>query len=402
MNKITRLVVLGIFMSYVLSFSIALSSIAVLTRYVLFLIIIILEIKDFKLTKDFVNFVFLFLVPFFIYPLLMILLGVYSLATKQILVNILYFLLFFFAVQGVSRYYVKSTGIDGFLNDLKMTIFGILLSFSLIYKGLSFNVITLLQKIISNSRDADERVYLGFTNPNQVAMFAGIGIVCLLFLLFDKSKSKKELIINCLEMIFFVFIIINTGSRTPVFSFLSAGLILFFYEIYKKLPKLIRYSTNVVIFGTVLLAVIKVYLLLENPNSNFLTTLNDLSTNRLNRQISTLYFLYNDKKIFTGYGMFNTSYFNSLPQFRFYQTDSYYTFIIATMGIIGLSLVLLFIFVLFKRTKKHVKSLYIIIFSLIYSGFEATLFFPTSIVTLLLFVVGSIYIQSRERENYKY
>lgn len=394
MDKLAKIVTLGIFLSYILAFSISLSSLAIMVRYLLFFVIILIEFKSFKFTRKKNIFFLFYIICFFVYPTLMILLGIYDKFQGQIINNIFYFLLFLLAVEGIATYYKKSGSIYSLSSDLKNILSITILFFSIIYKDLSFNLLKLLRMILNNSRQ--DRSYIGFVNPNQVAIFSSIGIVCTLICFLYNKKNKKKSLIEILQISFFSIVIINTGSRTPIFTILLTLVFAILFELYNKLKPLVKYMIQTVIFSLIFISSIVMFNLIQNPS--FLSKLNELSTNRISRQLNTFILLHNDGKLATGYGMWNTSFFNSLPQFQYYHTDSYYTFIVATMGMIGLIGVLFFLVYLLSVTRKNYITFFVIIFSIIYSFFEATLIFPTSIISLFFLITALISIRETNKK----
>ena len=102
-----------------------------------------------------------------------------------------------------------------------------------------------------------------------------------------------------------------------------------------------------------------------------------------------------------GLGMFNPSFFNSQSQFMGLHTDSYYTYCLVTTGIVGLVMNLMFICLFFfKAFKLRDRQLLItILLCIVYGAFEGTLFFPTSLLTILLLVTLFFIVSNRGTED---
>ncbi|MCI1977988.1 MAG: O-antigen ligase family protein [Liquorilactobacillus nagelii] len=382
MNRIIRFAILLFFSGIIGGFFSIGSSIFVALRYLASILIIALFLvskRKTTISKKELQFVFFFGITFFVYPVIMILLNVYSRGKENIIINSMYYMLTVACCFFIANFY-KGTNEKEFFRDFGLVGFLFLITGTIVFKDISLNVPTLVNNMVSNVRS--DRSYLGFTNPNQVAILVAVVITTIFFS--ELNKNTKLFII-----IFSSIILINTGSRTPLISFIVAALIINFIQFLKK-----KVSTfNGVLLKILVIDIIVgifIYIIynLIGTNINFYYTLDTLSTNRISRQVATISWLFDTNNLFFGLGMFNTSFFNSQPDFLFLHTDSYYTYIIATMGVIGLllSVSLLIIAIQKASTVNSLTLLYIILFCIIYSFFEATLFFPTSILTIFLLV----------------
>lgn len=382
MNRIIRSAIFLFFSGIIGGFFSIGSSIFVALRYLASILIIALFLvskRKTTISKKELQFVFFFGITFFVYPVIMILLNVYSRGKENIIINSMYYMLTVACCFFIANFY-KGTNEKEFFRDFGLVGFLFLITGTIVFKDISLNVPTLVNNMVSNVRS--DRSYLGFTNPNQVAILVAVVITTIFFS--ELNKNTKLFII-----IFSSIILINTGSRTPLISFIVAALIINFIQFLKK-----KVSTfNGVLLKILVIDIIVgifIYIIynLIGTNINFYYTLDTLSTNRISRQVATISWLFDTNNLFFGLGMFNTSFFNSQPDFLFLHTDSYYTYIIATMGVIGLllSVSLLIIAIQKASTVNSLTLLYIILFCIIYSFFEATLFFPTSILTIFLLV----------------
>lgn len=394
MNRIIRFAIILFFSGIIGGFFSIGNSVFVSLRYVTpMLIIALFSLSKMKTTisKSESQFIFFFGITFFVYPIIMILLNIYDKGKENIIINSLYYILTMVSCFFIANFY-KSISRKEFFKDFGLVGFLFLAIGTLIFRDISLNIPTLINNMLSNVRT--DRSYLGFTNPNQVAILAALVIMTIF--LSGLNKTSKIFI-----LIFSSIVLVNTGSRTPLISFLLAALIIFFIQVLRK-----KVST----FNGILLKMLVIDILvcgfvyiiynLIGTTVNFYYALDTFSTNRISRQVATISWLFGTSNLVFGLGMFNTSFFNSQPDFLFLHTDSYYTYIITTMGLIGLLLTLILI-ALAIRKAFAVESrtlLYIILFCVIYSFFEATLFFPTSILTVLLLVSCFLIDERKDRE----
>ncbi|MCS8602757.1 O-antigen ligase family protein [Lactiplantibacillus pentosus] len=395
MNRIIRFAIILFFSGIIGGFFSIGNSVFVSLRYVTpMLIIALFSLSKMKTTisKSESQFIFFFGITFFVYPIIMILLNIYDKGQENIIINSLYYILTMVSCFFIANFY-KSISRKEFFKDFGLVGFLFLAIGTLIFRDISLNIPTLINNMLSNVRT--DRSYLGFTNPNQVAILAALVIMTIF--LSGLNKTSKIFI-----LIFSSIVLVNTGSRAPLVSFLLAALIIFFIQVLRK-----KVST----FNGILLKMLVIDILvcgfvyiiynLIGTTVNSYYALDTFSTNRISRQVATISWLFGTSNLVFGLGMFNTSFFYSQPDFLFLHTDSYYTYIITTMGLIGLLLTLILI-ALAIRKAFAVESrtlLYIILFCVIYSFFEATLFFPTSILTVLL-LVSCFLIDERKDSEY--
>lgn len=376
MDRIMRILVLAFLTSVMGSYYSIGTNFFVLMRYITPILMVLFScIQPLKITisKNKAIILTLLIITFVVYPIILIITDVYKFATFYIIQNSIYYLLTFLATFFIGDYYNNNKNVN-FFEDTSILIFLFLIIGAFSFRDISFNIPALLRNLLQDTRL--DRSYIGFTNPNQVGIFAGIGLITSVF-----SPTKN--VYKFSVIVFLIFILLNTGSRTPILSLLFA--LLAFIAIYSK-ELLGKNLSNFIFLSIIMIGIIVIVNINNNSSDTLFYTLNDLSTNRLSRQLSTIQYLISNKKILFGYGMFNTSFFNSQINYGQLHTDSYYTYILATMGIVGVIGNLFIIMTMYKIIKNIGRKSIVSIFAycVIYGFFEATLFFPTSFLTIVL------------------
>lgn len=366
---------IGSFFEYFNTIFLGLRYICMASLFLLFL----LEIRKNFILKKHIFILLLFVLTFFIYPLVGILFNIYLYGLITILMNICFYISFLVCCLYISQYYLETSRAN-FFKDFSMICFLFLISGALIYRDFTIDVITLVFNLVSNNRI--ERSYLGFTNPNQVAIMSSVLIITTY--LSNMKKITKIILLG-----FSLLILINTGARTPLLAMLLMVVFFIFYYSYKKITiPLLKVMLKTLLIGCTIVSILIFANFISTVSSSFFVSLDILTTNRLSRQLNTIKFLLDSRSFIFGLGMFNISFFSSQDIFSGLNTDSYYTYCLATTGIIGLVLNLYLVGnMLIKSLKmKNMSLIGIIIFCISYAAFEATLIFPTSLLSILLFV----------------
>lgn len=394
MNKVIRISIIIFFIGIIGSFFTIGESLFVGLRYISPIAIILLSLlskRKIVISKSEMIVLFLFVLIFFIYPITLMLLNIYEIGKQNIIVNSLYYVITIVSCFFIASYY-KSTNKQDFFKDFGLVGCIFLIVGLLMFRDISFSISGLLNNLIANERG--ERSYLGFTNPNQVAILTSLVIHSIIISQLNK-KIKMIVVLLC------SVILINTGSRTPLVSIVFAGIVILLFSFFnKKTTSLSKVMPKVLVIDLIILIVISLIYSLNDASIDLYYKLDILSTNRISRQVATITWLNATNVLPFGLGMFNPSFFNSQPNFLFLHTDSYYTYIIATMGIVGLLGNLILICYMGYVMLKNKSSLlvYILSFCVCYGFFEATLFFPTSVLTILLLISFFLYNNERESE----
>ncbi|EGP5659241.1 O-antigen ligase domain-containing protein, partial [Enterococcus faecium] len=263
----------------------------------------------------------------------------------------------------------------------------------IVFKDVSLNIVSLLNNVLQNARS--DRSYLGFNNPNQVAITVTVLVISIYFSNI-KDYMKYFSYVVCL------FILFNTGSRTPLFSLAITAIFMLGYIKFKHISNIHVRSIIITFFvGSLVISTLMIFNYLLTTSTDFFINLDNLTTNRLGRQINTIDYLVGTNNMWFGLGMFNPSFFNSQSQFMGLHTDSYYTYCLVTTGIVGLVMNLMFICLFFfKAFKLRDRQLLItILLCIVYGAFEGTLFFPTSLLTILLLVTLFFIVSNRGTED---
>ncbi|WP_424684908.1 O-antigen ligase family protein [Enterococcus sp.] len=380
MHKTIRLFIMLYFIGLIGSFFSIGQAFFISLRYlspILIIIFSVLSKRKILLEKSSLNVIFVFVTLFFVYPLVLIILGIYDVGKPNIIVNSLYYLLTLICCFFIAKFYEQFNK-KLFFKDF--AVIGIVfLSIALIiYRDITIDIGSLVYSLIANSRS--DRSYLGFSNPNQVSIL--VSVVFLTMIVSNLGNKTKAL-----TSFFCVIILMNTGSRTPWISLFIAVVATLLVTFFKR--KSIGFKgtlAKILIIDCIVVVLIFLVYNLTNSTLETYYALDKLSTNRLSRQLATINWLESNETLIFGVGMFNPSFFNSQSSFFGLHTDSYYTFILATMGLIGLLANILLVFKMLYKMSERKYSLMLLFFCISYSFFEATLIFPTSLLTILLFV----------------
>ncbi|MDT2066645.1 O-antigen ligase [Enterococcus faecalis] len=395
MKNISRILILVFLIGNVGSFFILGTSFFVFLRYFSTVAIIGFTFFTYKtnmIHKGILAFLVMYLFIFYAYPLILISIGIYKYGINNIIINTHYYLSTFFCCLFIANFYQKNKKYN-FFKDFSIIIFVFLVIGIIVFKDVSLNIVSLLNNVLQNARS--DRSYLGFNNPNQVAITVTVLVISIYFSNI-KDYMKYFSYVVCL------FILFNTGSRTPLFSLAITAIFMLGYIKFKHISNIhVRSIIITFLVGSLVISTLMIFNYLLTASTDFFINLDNLTTNRLGRQINTIDYLAGTNNMWFGLGMFNPSFFNSQSQFMGLHTDSYYTYCLVTTGIVGLVMNLMFICLFFfKAFKLRDRQLLItILLCIVYGAFEGTLFFPTSLLTILLLVTLFFIVSNRGTED---
>ncbi|MCD1024641.1 O-antigen ligase family protein [Enterococcus sp. SMC-9] len=358
-------------LGYVLSSSIQFQSLGKLMKYAFTFLMITYLVKE-KISLKRYALILSLLGPFFLSPLVLILFNIYSLMTVDALIFSFSYILFIFLVIAVISLF------NDIYNYCKITNIAIFISLFLnvIYsRELKFNIINLLADMLGNEREY--RSYLGFTNPNVVGLIAMVGLICCLISILRKDQLKMNLIMGG----FYLFVIINTGSRTAL---LSPALAIFFIITIYMIKKL-RIEIRVIFFCVTVCTILLFFIFYFDDISFNLYEFNTLTSGRFERQIITIRYLIDNGLTMFGMGNLNSSalYSDENVYAHFLNTDNTPTYFLVTIGLFGCIQVLGILIGIFCKIRNSSLISYLFFFiSIISSLFEHTLFVPSSLFSL--------------------
>lgn len=328
------------------------------------------------------------LMPFFIVPLILVVIGVYQLNLKGILFNAFFYLMYIL---------VSISIIETFNNIIEFVQFvniGIFVPFflNIILSGqVSFNIFLLLTNMVDNSRNA--RSFLGFTNPNTAGLIAMVGLVSCAIVIINKVKVPGTLF--C--FLFYFVAIVNTGSRTalmsPIFGFLITGLI---YSVGKLS---VNKKITAICFAVGCMLVLLFFVYNKVNISLSWDSLNELTSERLFRQIFTFRYLKNNHLLTFGIGSLNSSalYGNDNSFVNTLNTDNSPMYFLLTIGIVGILEIFTIIGLIISKIKQeNFEGIFCLATWLISSLFEHTLFVPSSLFSL--FFLSAIYVSFKNTD----
>lgn len=326
-------------------------------------------------------------IPFFLIPLTLILTERYILNIRGVFIYSASFLLYIFLTISIVELF------PSILEFCRMTNYGVLISLIInvvISNELSLNIYQMLINMIENTRI--NRAYLGFSNPNIVGLIATIGVVIVIIKFFHSSFKIPDMI--C--FLFYMLVIINSGSRTALLSPIIGGLILVLLGIYHKIPSQL---SLVILWLAGALTLFFIYYKLTTSGIGLdYYSLNKLTSSRLERQLSTVNYLIMNDYILWGVGNLNSSALYSTYLGTLLNTDNSPIYFITTIGIVGLIQVIAVLIWLFSRIGWNNKTALFCFLTMISSSlFEHTLLVPTSLFSL--FFLCTIFISVKE-ESY--
>ena len=192
MNKVIRISIIIFFIGIIGSFFTIGESLFVGLRYISPIAIILLSLlskRKIVISKSEMIVLFLFVLIFFIYPITLMLLNIYEIGKQNIIVNSLYYVITIVSCFFIASYY-KSTNKQDFFKDFGLVGCIFLIVGLLMFRDISFSISGLLNNLIANERG--ERSYLGFTNPNQVAILTSLVIHSIIISQLNKKIKKPQ------------------------------------------------------------------------------------------------------------------------------------------------------------------------------------------------------------------
>ncbi|STD24723.1 O-antigen ligase family protein [Enterococcus mundtii] len=326
------------------------------------------------------------LIPFAFLPMILMIIGYTDILIKNQLINVLYYILFIFLILVAVDLF--SNTIE-FCKQIQYSVFFSLLFLTIQNRDVSINLFSLLNNILANNRGI--RTYLGFINPNILALVALVGGLSTIYLIYNKEKNK---VFNWISLIFITFIIINAGSRTSFFCILIFMFFIMYFKFLKIMPLKIR-IISVTICSVIFMVFFWNMLSQLNIGNWESLDLDTLTSGRLNNQINTYNFLKKFGYLYFGIGNLNSSSFYSAGNVyaSLLSTDSSLMYYITTIGIVGLFFIIIFLISLFWRLPNNSyfgKSIFLV--WIITSLFEHTLIVPSSLFSFyfLIFILIEI------------
>lgn len=376
-QKIYKFIYLLLIISSVLSYSDSFATIGTFLKFAFMaLMITYLFNKKFNIRKYYS--LLILLIPFLFIPFILILFGRYSYLLTEQLINSFSYIVMILAVMACAELFEDKKQLFGFTQlGILLPLVSILLTH---IQEINLNAGQLFMNIISNARI--DRTYLGFSNPNMLGLVLMVALLSsMYFLLF----VKKHKVLNIILTLFYIFLLLNTGSRTSIVAPFIAAVAYCYFLLLKKISS----YTRVIFYCTMAVAVISILFITFNNVSVSLSYLNWLTSGRILRQLTTVNFLSNTNRLSFGVGNLNSSalYSGRLPINNELNTDNSPIFLITTIGLVGLFLVIItLMFIYFNIPSKAIfyKSLFFC--WIVTSLFEHTLFVPSSLTSLFFLV----------------
>ncbi|GEQ49541.1 hypothetical protein TK11N_13930 [Tetragenococcus koreensis] len=191
---------------------------------------------------------------------------------------------------------------------------------------------------------------------------------------------------NAFLTLFYIFLLLNTGSRTSIVAPLVAAIVYCYFLLLKKMNS----YTRIIFYCSMFAAGIIILFITLNNVSFSLSYLDQLTSGRILRQLSTINFLSNTNRLSFGLGNLNSGalYSGQLPISNALNTDNSPIFLITTIGLVGLFFVILSLMLIYLNIPSKAifyKSLFFCWF--VTSLFEHTLFVPSSLASLFFLVI---------------
>lgn len=376
-QKIYKFIYLLLIISSVLSYSDSFATIGTFLKFAFMaLMITYLFNKKFNIRKYYS--LLILLIPFLFIPFILILFGRYSYLLTEQLINSFSYIVMILAVMACAELFEDKKQLFGFTQlGILLPLVSILLTH---IQEINLNAGQLFMNIISNARI--DRTYLGLSNPNMLGLVLMVALLSsMYFLLF----VKKHKVLNIILTLFYIFLLLNTGSRTSIVAPFIAAVAYCYFLLLKKISS----YTRVIFYCTMAVAVISILFITFNNVSVSLSYLDRLTSGRILRQLTTVNFLSNTNRLSFGLGNLNSSalYSGRLPINNELNTDNSPIFLITTIGLVGLFLVIItLMFIYFNIPSKAIfyKSLFFC--WIVTSLFEHTLFVPSSLTSLFFLV----------------
>lgn len=387
-NKFYEVVFIFLISSYVLGYSKDFSSLGIAMKYILTAIMCTFFFKNkvnFKKYIPIISLVF----PFFIIPLFLISIGVYTIRVTNVLYNCFFYLIYILLTISIIE---EFDYMDDFFMDVQK---GIVLPFLLIIikdGKFTLNIFYLIKNMFTNTRD--QRLFMGFSNPNMTGLLAMLGLVSSILLLIKKRNPR----LNLFLVFVYILIIANTGSRTALMSpLIGLSIIVFIYI----LSKISSYKKIVLVSLFLFVGLIFFFILLNFSKMTVdLGSINKITTGRFFRQLSTFNFLKQNNLLLFGIGNLNNSalYSGGSIMNNSLNTDNSPMYLLLTIGIVGVIQVFIIIIMLFFKIKfENLIGIFLLTTWLISGIFEHTVFVPSSLISL--FFLCSFYLSDKENKK---
>lgn len=352
-----------------------------IVKPVLQLLFILLTIKN----VNFRDYMWLspLLIVVVLWPLVAILLNIYSYDTTQILLYIAVFFFTLIFIICVSNFFKGRIA-----NIINLWFYALNLSFLvlyILYKGISLNLGYLMHSIITNDRYGAnklvQRYSMGFTNINTFALFATILLLCAAY----EIMHHRMILLSSIDVVVGIIFILNSESRSPLLVLLMLVAI---YAVLSVKHKGIRLSLSHLIIILILgYSVIFIYLMIsDNQLSKAYNAIDSFSTFRLSFGSQAVEFLRQSGNVMFGLGPMSTTYITNNIFGRLMTLDVSFEYYIFTLGIFGLMIIYGFFGWLFSKIinikEDHRFVIIITSFYFIYSLFENILFIPNSTASI--------------------
>lgn len=342
---------------------------------------------------DFAKYSFLLpiLITFVLYPLFLCSIGIYS-NLSQVLAYVTFFLLFLISIICVSECYKNN--ISDLFHLFYITIIISLLLLFIFFRGISVNIFELLESVVSNHRYGGNistaRVSMGFQNVNQLGLFAAILIVFAIYFLIN----RKHIIFNLGVLVLSLILLLNSGSRTPIFALCAFVGIYCVYELNSVTLKAFFKASIILIFlFSYLLFIYLIYF--SNADPSFFQLIDELSSFRISFSQEALELTSKLGNSMTGIGIMSSSYIQNTytgDNFAIDSSIAYYLLTIGWIGSLGLNYSVAYL------TYKINKLSYPILSSMFgfyisYAFFENVLFTPNSGLGIIVLSITFTYLR---------
>lgn len=332
---------------------------------------------------------------FCIYPILMISVGVYGEFSKQVILYSVYYAFYsLFLICSINAFRDNPMSL---VTTIFWTLTTMLFLMMFIFKGVSYNVSELINSMLYNQRYGNniltQRISMGFNNVNTLGMFAGF--LVLIAVITHKNRSNLK---NILIVLFSIFIILNSGSRTPI---LAVGISLVVYLVHSLGSKKIKFivSTITGFFLTTIWAVFLYFVYFSNSLNTHFMQLDEFLSYRLNYSQMALSLAGSDLHKWLGIGAMSTSFIQQKLTGERFAIDSSLAYFLLTIGIVGFSFLLIYILYLYCMIVKKQSSIVLTLF-VFYSTYlvmENILFIPNSAVSTFILTIIFAYMLSNKR-----
>lgn len=359
-----------------------------MTINLVLLVIYFLRKKSITFNKKIIFLVFVMLLIFVIYPLITINNNFLYDIESEILKNIIFIIDIFF----ISIFLISEGEEFKYIKGLYICI-GIFIGICYFINFDNFEVFNKFKYVLNNS--------LRYRNDFGIYHFNATAQLCMIVLMLSfalrKINNNKLKVYKVILNIISIIVLLSTGSRNSIFSFIIFLIIYYFLTFKDVMIKMLHNKyVNLLfwlfIYLIIIFIVIFIYIKISDGNINVAELMQN--TNRIGN-FTNINFLKSNNRFMIGLGLINPSTFIKIGT----NVDNWYLYMFLTEGILGMILMFIFIIyiiinIIFDKvyTKIGILMKCLLISQLFYAFFETSFYYPQMISSYIFWILIYIYI----------